>query len=328
MIIIERIHLSNHLIGIGFGTWAWGNKLIWGYEPDKKDHILAETFKAACAGGLTLIDTADSYGTGSLNGRSETLLGSFMEKLTANEKENIKIATKLAPYPWRLGRKGLRKAFFASKSRLNNHLDRVQLHWSTSRYAPWQEESLIEGLADLICEGFAKEIGVSNVGPKRLELIHNNLAKRGIALASVQIQFSLLSPIDTNILEICKDLNIELLAYSPLALGILAISPENNETPKTYIRRQLFNRLLPQTIRLRQCLNQIAKDKEVSQVEVALNWCRSHEAIPIPGLTTPKQAKEASAALRWTLSNAEKEELDLLSKKCSRLMPQNPFQSS
>ena len=56
-------------IGIGFGTWAWGNKLVWGYKPETDDILLKKTFFDAIAGGLDLVDTADSYGTGSFFGQ-------------------------------------------------------------------------------------------------------------------------------------------------------------------------------------------------------------------------------------------------------------------
>lgn len=62
---------------MGFGTWAWGNQLLWGYREDM-DTALQETFNLALRNGITLFDTADSYGTGRLNGQSERLLGKFI----------------------------------------------------------------------------------------------------------------------------------------------------------------------------------------------------------------------------------------------------------
>ena len=56
------------------------------------------------------MDSADSYGTGSLFGQSEKLIGDFLEELPKKAKK-ITIATKLAPFPWRLGRNGLNKTF-------------------------------------------------------------------------------------------------------------------------------------------------------------------------------------------------------------------------
>lgn len=64
---------------MGFGTWAWGNQLLWGYE-EAMDSGLQETFNLAVKNGITLFDTADSYGTGRLNGQSEKLLGKFIRE--------------------------------------------------------------------------------------------------------------------------------------------------------------------------------------------------------------------------------------------------------
>jgi len=58
---------------MGCGTWAWGNRLLWGYDPSM-DRQLQEVFNLCVDRGVTLFDTGDSYGTGKLNGRSETLL--------------------------------------------------------------------------------------------------------------------------------------------------------------------------------------------------------------------------------------------------------------
>ena len=116
---------------IGFGTWSWGNKLLWGYRQEEDDSLLEKTFHEAINSGLNFIDTADSYGIGHLNGRSEKLLGHFLQSLPYSLSKNITVATKLAPYPWRIGRQGFISAFQASKARLQGKLDRVQLHWST-----------------------------------------------------------------------------------------------------------------------------------------------------------------------------------------------------
>ena len=77
------------MTGIGFGTWAWGNQLLWGYRADRDDPELKATFASAVAAGLRLVDTADSYGTGRLNGRSEELLGQCLTGLEASSRANL-----------------------------------------------------------------------------------------------------------------------------------------------------------------------------------------------------------------------------------------------
>lgn len=322
--------MTKKTIGIGFGTWAWGNKLVWGYKAETDDILLKKTFFDAIDGGLDLVDSADSYGTGSLFGQSEKLIGDFLEELPKRKLKKITIATKLAPFPWRIGRNGLNKAFQESNQRLKGNMTRVQLHWSTYRYAPWQEEQLLNGLGDLYEEGLIKEIGLSNTGPKRLNYLFQNLKKRGIKISSIQMQLSLLtkpSLEDEQIKNICDENEIEYLAYSPLGLGILTVPPDKYPKPKTFLRQKLFQRILPKTVELRTLLTNFSKKYSASQAQVALNWVRSHGAKPIVGIRNPFQAKDAISALNWSLTKSEKQSLDFCRNSCLANMPQNPFTS-
>ena len=96
---------------IGLGTWSWGNKLFWNYKSSNDDELRA-TYNEALKRGFDLIDTADSYGTGNLQGRSESLIGQFLLDTPSAMKKRIQVATKLAPYPWRIGDRGFDKPFF------------------------------------------------------------------------------------------------------------------------------------------------------------------------------------------------------------------------
>ncbi|MFM7674979.1 MAG: aldo/keto reductase [Synechococcus sp.] len=316
--------------GIGVGTWAWGNRFLWGYEPTQ-DPAIAATFQRALASGLTFFDTADSYGTGRYNGRSEELLGQCCAALSPLERQRVTVATKLAPFPWRLGRRGLHRAFAASRRRLQGKLDLVQLHWSTARYAPWQEEPLLQGLADLLEAGEVGSLGVSNMGPQRLRRVHALLAARGVALRSVQVQLSLLAPepiAPGGVADVCRDLGIELIAYSPLALGLLALQDEAAAPPPSGPRGALRRRLLPAAQPLLRRLQAIAAARGVAPAAVALNWCRAHGALPIPGLRRPDQVAAVAASLAWQLSGEERRELDQLAQAQEVRMPANPFQSA
>ena len=319
------------LNSIGFGTWAWGNKAIWGYDAQRDDARLRATFRQALSSGLNFIDTADSYGIGSLNGRSEALLGDFISELPALRRSQLTVATKLAPFPWRWGRRGFDSAFESSRTRLKGQLRRVQLHWSTARYAPLQETGLLAGLADLVLAGQVDELGLSNVGPQRLVLLHRRLLERGVTLRSVQVQCSLLAPADDQLRElitVSRDLGVEVLAYSPLAFGVLACAPGFEERrPVTWLRQRLFQRLLPASLELRSAMQAIAIERGASMVHVALNWCRALGTTPIPGLRTPEQARDVAAALQWSMSPEERQRLDSARLRCSERMPANPFQS-
>lgn len=316
------------------GTWAWGNQFLWGYEPGR-DPELQATFERAVDLGLTFFDTADSYGTGRLQGRSEALLGQFVAALPEWRRCTIQVATKLAPFPWRLGRRGFDRAFQASRQRLQGKLDRVQLHWSTARYAPWQEDPLIDGLADLLEQGQVSSLGVSNMGPKRLRRLHRRLAGRGLTLASVQVQASLLAPevlAPGGLIEVCRELGLTLLAYSPLALGLLS-RPESAPLAVSGPRRWLAARLQPSLPPLLDCMAEIATHHGAvgaggcDLAAVALNWCRSHGAVPIVGLRRVAQVESAAAARQWLLEPAERDELDRLARSLPVRMPANPFQS-
>ena len=315
---------------IGVGTWAWGNQFLWGYNPEQDSQIEA-AFQRAVALGLSFFDTADSYGTGRWNGRSETLLGSWCAALPPNTRNNLTVATKLAPFPWRLGRRGLDRALAASRDRLQGKLDRVQLHWSTARYTPWQERPLLEGLADRLLAGDVAELGVSNFGPGRLRQVHGLLAERGVRLSSLQVQFSLLAPEAASpggIAAVCRELGVELIAYSPLALGWLAPITGPPRAKPIGPRRLLFQKLDRGAGALREGLLGVAAARGVPAAAVALNWCRSHGAMPIPGLRRPDQAEQTAAALSWMLSKEEREELDRLAFTNRVRMPANPFQSA
>ena len=138
---------------------------------------------------------------------------------------------------------------------IRDSLKRVQLHWSTARYAPWQEAGLLDGLADLVQAQQVDELGGGNVGPRRLRWLQARLRERGVKLRSVQIQWSLLSPgvaSAQELLDLCQSLDIEVLAYSPLAFGVLSCAPAEEPRPSTWVRQRLYRRLLPESLEIRQ----------------------------------------------------------------------------
>ena len=90
----------------------------------------------------------------------------------------------------------------------------------------------------------------------------------------------------------------------------------------------LFDRLDRKAEPLREGLLRVAAARSVSAAAVALNWCRAHGAMPIPGLRRIAQVEEAAAASGWSLSIEERRELDALAFANQARMPANPFQSS
>ncbi len=314
---------------MGCGTWAWGNRLLWGYN-ESMDHQLQEVFNLCVRNGLTLFDTGDSYGTGKLNGQSEKLLGKFEQEYQGENKEKICLATKLAAYPWRLTPKSMVKAAMASIERMGR-VDLAQMHWSTANYFPWQEEQLLDGLGDLYEQGLVKGIGLSNYGTKRLKRIHAKFSRRSIPIATLQVQYSLLStyPVtELGIKETCDELGIKLIAYSPLCLGILTGKYTNPSTYPKGLRGLLFKRLVPEAKSLLDCIKAIAQYRHKTMAQVAINWCIAKGAIPIPGAKNSQQAKENIAAQDWLLDAGEVAELDRAAAGIDKPMVQNVFQTN
>lgn len=314
---------------MGCGTWAWGNRLLWDYDPSM-DNQLQEVFNTCVSNGVTLFDTGDSYGTGKLKGQSEILLGKFDREYQGINKENICLATKLAPYPWRLTRGAMMAAGKASAERLGRNIDLVQMHWSTANYFPLQEWGLLDGLGDLYEQGLVKGVGLSNYGAKRLRKVHQKFKARGIPIKTLQVQYSLLStyPVtELGVKEVCDELGIKLIAYSPLALGLLTgkYSVKGN-LPKG-LRGWVCKQILPGANPLFDTLEAIATAKNKTMAQVALNWCICKGTMPIPGAKNPQQAKQNLGALGWSLDSGEVTELDKSAAKVKKPMVQNIFQS-
>ncbi|KAL1532079.1 Pyridoxine 4-dehydrogenase [Salvia divinorum] len=315
---------------MGFGTWAWGNQFLWGYE-ESMDGELQQVFNLAVENGINLFDTADSYGTGRLNGQSEKLLGNFIREFPGNKqvRDNIVIATKFAAYPWRVTPNQFVEACRSSLDRIQ--LDQIgigQLHWSTANYAPLQERALWDGLVAMYDKGLVRAVGVSNYGPKQLLKIYDYLEARGVPLVSAQVQFSLLS-MGEDQLEMkstCDALGIRVIAYSPLGLGMLTGKYTTSSLP-TGPRGFLFRQILPGLEPLLDSLKQIAQARRKTVSQVAINWCITKGTIPIPGVKSIKQAEENLGALGWKLSTDEMQQLESAALQSPRKMVQNIFQT-
>ncbi|KAK1326844.1 hypothetical protein QJS10_CPA01g02509 [Acorus calamus] len=315
---------------MGFGTWAWGNQLLWGYEEDMNKE-LQETFNLAVDNGINLFDTADSYGTGRLNGQSERLLGQFIREFPGDKRtrDRITIATKFAAYPWRLTPEQFVKACKSSLDRLQiEQIGIGQLHWSTANYAPLQELALWDGLVAMYEKGLVRAVGVSNYGPKQLVKIHDYLKSRGVPLCSAQVQYSLLSMgrDQMELKAICDSLGICLISYSPLGLGMLTGKYTISRLPRGP-RGLLFRQILPGLEPLLSSLGEIAQRRGKTIPQVAINWCICKGTVPIPGVKSVKQAKENLCALGWRLNSDEIDELESAAMESPRKMIQNIFQT-
>lgn len=290
---------------MGVGTWAWGDRLVWGYGRGYGEADVEEVLNISLAAGIDFFDTAEVYGSG----RSERLLGRGMQALG----RRVVVATKFMPFPWRLGRDSLLAALRRSLKRLGvEQVDLYQVHWPLP---PVPLATWAEALADAVEAGLTRAVGVSNFSADQMRRVQAVLARRGVPLASNQVEYSLLQrrPEENGLVAACQELGVTLIAYSPLAQGLLTgkYTPEN---PPPGLRGLRFKRRLgqlPPLIRLLQSIGEAHGGKTPGQV--ALNWVMAKGAVPIPGAKNGRQARENAGALGWQLTDEEVAALDSVS---------------
>ena len=107
-------------------------------------------------------------------------------------------------------------------------VDLYQMHWP---FPPVSIDTWMDAMADAVQAGLIRAVGVSNYNAEQTRRAHDALAKRGVPLASNQVDYSLLQrkPETNGLLALCKQLNVTLIAYSPLAQGLLTgkYTPQN-----------------------------------------------------------------------------------------------------
>jgi pyridoxine 4-dehydrogenase len=182
----------------------------------------------------------------------------------------------------------------------------------------------------LYYQGLVKGIGLSNYGPKNLQRAYEYLKEKGVKISTLQVQYSLLStyPLATlGLKQLCQELDIQIIAYSPLTLGILTGKYQDLNSLPSGPRKGLFKELLPKIQPLLQTIDAIAKTNGKTMSQVAINWCICQGTIPIPGAKNLSQARENIGALGWRLSSAEVTELETIALSLEKQMIQNIFQT-
>jgi aryl-alcohol dehydrogenase-like predicted oxidoreductase len=303
-------------IELGIGTWAWGDRLFWGYGKGYNDNDLQAAFRAAVEGGVRLFDTAEIYG----QGHSETLLGKFIREYVeetqseAGGTAGIKIATKFMPYPWRLHRGSLTGALKKSLTRLG--IARVDLYQIHMPLPPVNVETWMGGMIDAYQLGLISAAGVSNYDRGMTQRAFDTLARQGIQLASNQVEYNLLDrKIEKNgLLKHCQDLGVALIAYSPLGLGLLTGKYTPDNPPSGARGGRTSRNRLAQIQPLIHILRRMGADHAgKSAAQVAINWVIQKGAIPIPGVKNVDQAIQNTGSMGWALSADEVAELDEMS---------------
>ena len=276
-----------------------------------------EIVRAALDGGINWFDTAEMYG----NGRSERLLSGALQTLEV-EPGSVGIATKWVPFGRRAS--SIVRTIHDRLDALQGYpIDLYQIHMPVGSFS--SIEAQIDAMADLAESRRIGHVGVSNFSAGQMELAQLRLQKRGLVLASNQVQISLLHrAIETNgVLAAARRLGVTLIGYSPLRQGILTgrfhddpaalrSVPIMRRLTTGLIDRRLLNRTAP----LINELHRIAADHDVKPAQVALAWVISNygdTVVCIPGASKPSQATEIAAVLDLKLSDAERATLSELS---------------
>jgi aryl-alcohol dehydrogenase-like predicted oxidoreductase len=300
---IERMRLGSsdlRVSPIGVGTNSWGSN----GKPDPK---MKRVFEAALAAGVNFFDTAEIYSLGG----SECTLALNLE----SAPKDVVVATKFMPMPWRLRKSSLADALKASLGRLG--VPWVDLYMTHFPFPPVPIETWMDALADAVQAGLVRAAGVSNYDAAQMRRAHAALAKRGVPLASNQVEYSLLNrkPEREGLLAACRELGVTLVAYRPLCSGLLSgkYSPQNHPPG---LRGTRYNRsYLEKIVPLTNLLREIAGRRVKTPSQAAINWLICKGALPIPGAKSARQAEENAGALGWRLDESEVAGLDKVSEE-------------
>jgi aryl-alcohol dehydrogenase-like predicted oxidoreductase len=295
---------------LGVGAWVWGSTKLWGYGKEYGGSDVGRAFRASMAEGVTLIDTAEMYG----NGASERIIGEILRE--GGFEGTPVIATKFAPLPYRFSAKSLLKAVDKSLERLGiETIDLYQIHFPS---AILKINSLMDALAETVKAGKVRRVGVSNYGADRMKRAHERLASHGVSLASNQVEYSLLqrAPETNGVLEASRGLGVTLIAYSPIAQGLLTgkYGP-GGDRPAGLVRRMgrtFGEQNLKKVEPVVNILREIGEAHNKQPAQVALNWLITQKhTFPIPGAKNEAQARQNAGALGWEMAGEEAEKLEL-----------------
>lgn len=299
------IHSMLDDIQMGVGTWAWGDRLIWGYGKGYSANDIKDAFDVSVQNGIRLFDTAEIYG----QGKSEQMLG----ELLRSTSEPVLVATKFMPFPWRLSRESLLRALRGSLKRLG--LERVDLYQMHQPFPPVNVETWMAGMVEAVQAGLTRSVGVSNYDQAWMQRAHDALAREGIRLAANQVEYSLINrKIEKNgLLQRCRALEVRVIAYSPLGMGLLTGKYTASNPPRG-IRSGAMNhnrRLLEKMEPLLKVMKRIGSDHAgKNPAQIAINWVICKGALPIPGAKNFIQAEQNVGALDWRLTDEEIRALD------------------
>jgi aryl-alcohol dehydrogenase-like predicted oxidoreductase len=293
---------------IGFGAWEAGMGSEWDEAPPEEQVI--EAIATVFETGIDWIDTAEVYG----NGTSERLIA----RAITGRRDEITIATKVAPAPDGSGFRPeqVHRACRKSLERLSmDRIDLYQLHWPDASGVPIEETW--GAMASLVDEGLVRSIGVSNFDR---DLIERCLAVRHVD--SLQQEFSMLVLDDRDLIRWCGDQGIGVLAYGPLAYGLLtgAITAETTFARTDHRRVENWHLFGPgkreRSLAVVDAMRPIADRLDITASQLALAWTVHQPGVTsaIAGSRNPDHVRSNAAAGDVALDAATLAELEQILK--------------
>ena len=255
--------------------------------------------------GVNFFDTADMYGWGA----NEQLLG----KAFKGRWNEVFVATKFAvmrgPNGEYLGLNGkpeyIRQA--CDQSLLNLGVEAIDLYYMHRKDPKVEIEEIVGAMGDLVEKGKVKYIGLSEVNAETLRRAH-----AVHPISALQSEYSLWSrEPEEEVFDVCKELGITFVAYSPLGRGFLTGAIRSRADLETNDWRLTLPRFtdeaISENLKFVQVLDQIAQDKEASKAQVALAWVLSQndEIIAIPGTRNVNRLEENMGAFEVELTKTD-----------------------
>ncbi|GAA0376881.1 aldo/keto reductase [Streptomyces blastmyceticus] len=309
---MERRTLGSHgpeVSSIGLG--CMGMSVAYGV-PDDAESL--RTLDLAADLGVTLLDTADAYGRGA----NEELLGSWLSR-RSSRREGLVLATKFGlRHDAATGRVGdvdtsaeyVRPACQASLRRLGT--DHIDLYYAHRRNPDVPIEETVGAMAALVEAGDVRFLGLSEVGPgtlRRAHAVH--------PISAVQLEYSLFTRdvVEGEMLEVCRELGIAVVAYSPLGRAMLTGSVTSRDDLAEGDNRRRWPRFaeenLGHNLTLVAAVRDVAAQSGCSPAQAALAWilAQGDGIVPIPGTKKRRYLAENVSAADIVLSA---EQLDSL----------------
>jgi aryl-alcohol dehydrogenase-like predicted oxidoreductase len=294
--------------GLKISEITYGNWLTHGSQVE--NDIATRCVHAALDAGITTFDTADAYA----NTKAEVVLG---EALKGQRRESLEIFTKVywptgpaGPNDVGLSRKHILESIDGSLRRLGtDYVDLYQAH----RYdTETPLEETMQAFADIVRQGKALYIGVSEWTAEQIRAGHALSRELGISLVSSQPQYSMLwRVIEDEVVPTCRELGIGQIVWSPIAQGVLTGKYQPGQAPPEGSRAtdekggaDMISRFMNDDVLSRvQKLRPVADDLGLSMAQLAIAWVLQNDNVSaaIIGASRPEQVHDNVQAAGVTI---------------------------